>query len=201
MLGARAPLDRCAAVPCRRSAWGRVRVKSEVDREPEHTMPVTTLRRLEATASQVAGQFWRDDSRVDESPRRVERHDRADDRSVCRARVHREDATATVRGARRSKHQRHARWLGAGSGQRFRFRVDRGRRAGQERDRHYQAGQHRPEDPVHADDPRACTSRTRSHLQRKRGQVASLFFGSDQGKGGGQHDPCRHEVHIVRDLP
>jgi hypothetical protein len=68
-------------------------------------MPVTAQGRDKATASQVALRLWRDGPRVDESPRRVQRHKRTDDRGVCSPRVHREDAAATVRGVRRDQDQ------------------------------------------------------------------------------------------------
>ena len=47
-------LDRCPAVPGGWSAWGGVRVVSEVNRELKHAMPVTARRRIEAAESPEA---------------------------------------------------------------------------------------------------------------------------------------------------
>lgn len=68
----------------------------------KEAMSVTTRRRVEAAAPPVADRWARDEPGVDDSPRWIERHKRAEDRGVSSARVHRKDAAATVRGVRRN---------------------------------------------------------------------------------------------------
>jgi hypothetical protein len=111
-------LDRRPAVIGGWSAWGGVRVVSEVNRELKHAMPVTARGRLEATNRSPEGgvRVHRDEPRVDDSPRWVERQKSADDRGICLARVHREDAAATVRGMGCNEDQRHACRRGRGFG-------------------------------------------------------------------------------------